>query len=146
MVCVYVPAWKHTRLKELAEDRTLHPRRRAPTPTERMQDYNRKKAHIFNPDGAAGITNGGGRSGRSFEGGSERLGPGGSRGRSFAGPAGGKAVLRNRDEDRRDPDFQRDHSRHAPLQNAPCFARTPCLSWVVPLILTGKSLKKQKEG
>jgi len=31
----------------------------------------------------------------------------------FPGPAGGKAQMRNRDEERRDPDFLRDHSRCA---------------------------------
>ncbi|KAK9827968.1 hypothetical protein WJX81_002767 [Elliptochloris bilobata] len=101
------------------------------TPMERMQEYERKKERIFG-DGAASAAppaNGGARSGRGAGLGSdssmERLGFGGGRGRSHAS-AGGKALLRNRDEERRDPDFQRDHARFQ-QHFAPGFGEQPGL-------------------
>ena len=95
------------------------------TPTERRQDYERTKERIFSASGDAALqANGCGRGGSldASEGGAERLGFGGGRGRGSAGAgAGGKALLRNRDEERCDPDFQRDPSR--------CAAQHALLRW-----------------
>jgi len=108
-----------------APARSSQPRRRALSarasrrraPAERLQEYERTRQRIFSAADAAPAANGngrGGRGGRGGEGVPERLGAPAGRGRGgFPGPAGGKAQMRNRDEERRDPDFLRDHARCA---------------------------------
>lgn len=78
-------------------------------------------------NGTYGGAKGGNRGGAGASSG-RKGSPEGSQGRGYSG-AGKKALLRNRDEELRDPDFRREYMQCAPV---------PVLYVLVPLPVSGK--------